>query len=313
MLVVACWAVIGVLAIAILLRLVVRDRNRWVFELVAFTFWLYLPAYALLLVAAAARRPGLAVGAVVVIAFHGAWAVPSFAGKVEIPPTAGAAPRFVLLAANVRWNNREPMTLVRELMASDADVLDLQEVTPAWIEEFRSGGLLDAYPHHALAAWGGSRGTAILSRLPLQDATTLDARGNGLASATIVLGARRVRLLAVHPVAPTMFLEYQRQRDFITDFATRATADPEPLILAGDFNTTQYHAWFGHLKRLGLRSAHTSLGRGLANTWPNGDRRFPPIRLDHVLVTHTVIPMSIREGKGSGSDHKPVIVELALT
>ena len=41
-------------------------------------------------------------------------------------------------------------------------------------------------------------------------------------------------------------------------------------------------------------------------------RLFPPVRLDHVLVSQHVVPLGIREGVGKGSDHKPVIVDLAL-
>jgi len=83
-------------------------------------------------------------------------------------------------------------------------------------------------------------------------------------------------------------------------------------VAAGDFNVTQFNSWIQDLDELGFRSAHEELGRGGATTWPNQQRLFPPIRLDHVLVSKQVVPLSIREGVGEGSDHKPVIVDLAL-
>jgi endonuclease/exonuclease/phosphatase family metal-dependent hydrolase len=36
------------------------------------------------------------------------------------------------------------------------------------------------------------------------------------------------------------------------------------------------------------------------------------MRLDHVLVSPGVETRSIREGRGEGSDHRPIIADLAL-
>jgi endonuclease/exonuclease/phosphatase (EEP) superfamily protein YafD len=309
-LLVSGWVVVAALVLAALLHIVARDRNALVFELDAYTFWLYAPAYVVLVGALIGRRPALAGVAVILVACHLVWVVPSLAGAARVPPAARTAPRFTLVTANVHYDNPDPMKLLRELAATGADVLDLQEITPAWVDDFRRAGLLDAYPYHVLAPLGGPRGTAILSRLPLRDATTVTALGNGLASANIELAGRSVRLLAVHPLAPVTFSVYKAQRDAITEFVQHENG---PLILAGDFNTTQFNAWLGRLGRLGLRSAHVLLGQGRATTWPNGHRFLPPIRLDHVLVSRSVVPLSIHEGRGSGSDHKPVIVVLALT
>jgi endonuclease/exonuclease/phosphatase (EEP) superfamily protein YafD len=74
------------------------------------------------------------------------------------------------------------------------------------------------------------------------------------------------------------------------------------------------------LKHTGLLSAHERLGHGMDTTWPNGMTRavlglpfpLPPIRLDHVFTTPNIVPLSIREGRGIGSDHKPVITRLAI-
>ena len=84
------------------------------------------------------------------------------------------------------------------------------------------------------------------------------------------------------------------------------------MIAVGDFNVTQFNAWMGDLEDLGYRSAFEELGRGTATTWPNGMYALPPVRLDHVLVRNGVVPLRIREGLGQGSDHKPVIVDVAL-
>ena len=73
-----------------------------------------------------------------------------------------------------------------------------------------------------------------------------------------------------------------------------------------------YNEWMDKLTGLGLREAHEAVGRSFATTWPNGERLLPPIRIDHVLVDSTLVPTAAAEGRGQGSDHRPIIVNLAV-
>jgi endonuclease/exonuclease/phosphatase (EEP) superfamily protein YafD len=66
------------------------------------------------------------------------------------------------------------------------------------------------------------------------------------------------------------------------------------------------------LTESGLRSAHDDRGRGYATTWPNGQNLCPPIRIDHALVSPEIEVESIREGRGRGSDHKPLILDVHI-
>ncbi len=130
-------------------------------------------------------------------------------------------------------------------------------------------------------------------------------------TATVVLGGRRIHLGGVHPVAPLeTFDRNQRAQQAITKVARNL---PRPRILVGDLNATPYNRWFDELLDLGLRDAHESVGRPFATTWPNGQRHVPPLLLDHLLADPTVVPVAVREGRGTGSDHRPIIVDLAIT
>ena len=61
-----------------------------------------------------------------------------------------------------------------------------------------------------------------------------------------------------------------------------------------------------------LRSAHVDRGRGYAITWPNGMFPLPPIRIDHALLSPEVECLAISEGIGTGSDHRPLVVDLRV-
>jgi endonuclease/exonuclease/phosphatase (EEP) superfamily protein YafD len=115
----------------------------------------------------------------------------------------------------------------------------------------------------------------------------------------------------VHLVAPLeTFDRNQRAQREITGIARRLA---RPRVVVGDFNASPYNRWFHELLDLGLRDAHESVGRPFATTWPNGQHLVPPLLLDHLFADPPIVPLRVREGRGEGSDHRPIVVDLAVT
>jgi endonuclease/exonuclease/phosphatase (EEP) superfamily protein YafD len=85
-----------------------------------------------------------------------------------------------------------------------------------------------------------------------------------------------------------------------------------PLVVVGDFNATQYSKVYAQLKAAGLRSAHEDRARGYASTWPNGTLPIPPIRIDQAFLSPDVDCRGITDGRGTGSDHKPLILDIEV-
>ena len=82
--------------------------------------------------------------------------------------------------------------------------------------------------------------------------------------------------------------------------------------MVGDFNATMYHPRFEDLLDTGLTDAHSARGRGFSGTWPR-NRSYPPfLRIDHALSSKELVPLEASYGKGTGSDHRPIIVDYAL-
>jgi len=48
-----------------------------------------------------------------------------------------------------------------------------------------------------------------------------------------------------------------------------------------------------------------------ATTFPNGLFPLPPLRLDHALMTEDLGCVDLAHGTGEGSDHRPVVLDLA--
>jgi hypothetical protein len=85
-----------------------------------------------------------------------------------------------------------------------------------------------------------------------------------------------------------------------------------PRVIVGDFNATQHSAVYELLTSGSLQSAHEAVGRGYATTWPNGRYWLPPIRIDHAFVSAEAECVSIAEGRGRGSDHRPLILDVRV-
>ena len=130
--------------------------------------------------------------------------------------------------------------------------------------------------------------------------------------ATVSVDGRPLRIFNVHPVSPSGRPALALWNQEWLTMLSAVREEPGNLMVAGDFNTTQHHRWYAEMKATGMRNAHELLGRGNATTWPNGKRKLRAIRIDHVFVSDGVVPLSIREGRGEMSDHKPVMVEIAL-
>jgi endonuclease/exonuclease/phosphatase (EEP) superfamily protein YafD len=87
---------------------------------------------------------------------------------------------------------------------------------------------------------------------------------------------------------------------------------PEPLIVVGDLNATQYSRVYQRLTGGRLRGAHEDRGRGYATTWPAGRYWAPSIRIDHALLSPGIECLNIDETTIPGSDHRGLILEVRI-
>ena len=304
------WLLLAAYLALLVLRVVAFDQNRFFAAANSLTLWLLLPAYAIASAALLFRRFVMAGGALLVVVFHLVVVGPSIGVAEPIPDAARSAPQLRIVSANIAWTNPTPDRLTRELLETDADVLLLQEVTLDWIDLFERAGLAERYRYSVKYPLENSMGAAIYSRLPLDDVVvTVPARNPGIA-ADVTIEGETISLLDVHVVGPREGMTAHRRSAAIVRELAQSRA--HPLVVGGDFNASPYNRTMRQMEALGLDSAHERRGRGLAATWPNGERWLPPIRIDHVLVADPIVVLDVRELRGSGSDHRPVQVDLAL-
>ncbi|MCA1845360.1 MAG: endonuclease/exonuclease/phosphatase family protein [Actinobacteria bacterium] len=293
-------------------RLAGYDRDPLVTIANAGTPFVYLPAYGALAVGLATRRPALAATAAAIGAAHLLWTAPEVMGRSRTP-VAPAGPMFRLVTSNIEHPQPGKDVLGEELAGFDADILLLQELSSEHLTTIKATGALDPFPYAYAEARRGSFGGGIWSKYPLTNEETWEAAGIPVARATVHVDGTPVRIFNVHCKAPTRRRWVPVWKAQLAAIGAEVMARRGPVIVAGDFNATFGHEPFRRLLEHRLRDAHVDAGRGLAPTWP-ADRRLVPalFRLDHVLVSPELAVLGVREGRGPGSDHRPVVADLAL-
>lgn len=308
------WALVAPSAHLATGRLARQETRATVLMAEALAPLLAVPTLAALGVATVTHRRALGVVAGGLALLHLVWAAPDLQPARPLPDEVEAAPRLRLFSANLLFTNTDMGGFAAEIVAARPDVLALQELSAVNLARLEDEGVLDDFPHRTVFARPDAFGTAVYSRLPLEDSEQFRLAGSPMARTTVLVGDHRVRLYNVHaraPFGPGMVHTWIEQLDALREIAED---EKEPLVLAGDFNATSAHRGFRDLLGARLRDAHQERGRGWATSWPRNLALMPPLALiDHVLVSDAIAVLTVREGMGRGSDHLPVIVDLAIT
>jgi endonuclease/exonuclease/phosphatase (EEP) superfamily protein YafD len=284
-------------------------RHGWVFDLATHFRVQYVAVDALLVLACALQRKPVRGLALACCAAFSAWPVLPYVthGHASAAAAAGG-PTVKLLSANVLFHNHSAARLLEIVRHESPDVVLLLEYTPEWSGMI--GELRDAYPHHLELPRRDPFGIALFSRYDLDglapfalgDTTGIEAGVRTPSGPLTVIG---VHLRA--PASPANAAMRNRQLDELAAHVARVNG---PLAVMGDFNITQYSPYFQDwLARTGLTD--TRRGRTPSPTWPT----MLPILLipiDHCAVSQDVTIVAHRRLPAFGSDHYPILAELAL-
>ena len=284
-------------------------RLFWILELTThFRVQYVLVTVAVLALAALRRRWGLVAVLALVGAISAAPVLPyvprSFGAEAVAVP--GAALKVLTVNVSYRqFKERQLLEIVRE---ANPDIVVVQELTPH--AERVLADLDTAFPYvrkfpadrqYGIGLWSRyeleSGGTIALGRLP-----AIEARVRGPSGTFTVIG--------VHLSAPMTPRRAAARNQQLTELAARAAAVQEPLIVAGDFNTTPYSPYFADfLQAAGVTDSRR--GRTISTSWPTM-LRWAGIPIDHVAVNDGFSILSHRRLPDFESDHFGALVEVAL-
>jgi endonuclease/exonuclease/phosphatase (EEP) superfamily protein YafD len=230
-----------------------------------------------------------------------------------LPGAAASAapdsPRFLRVVTFNLWRGNDRMDEVAKfLAATDADAVVLQEATTD------HGALLRQALHAKFPFSLGDWGIVILSKHPILAEGRVDRPGYPpwislmIRWARIEVNGTTFELAGIHLTRP-FYAELQQQD--IAALIAFARSRTLPIVMAGDFNMSPWTEKLGRFERgTGLKRYNT-----FHFTWPmqeGGVPVLPLVAIDNVFASPQFARIAVDAGPRLGSDHRPVIADLAL-
>ncbi|MET7474775.1 endonuclease/exonuclease/phosphatase family protein [Streptomyces sp. NPDC005648] len=209
---------------------------------------------------------------------------------------------------NVNADNPDPAGTARDVAASGADVLALEELTATAVPVYERA-LASTYKYHSVQGTVG-----LWSKYPMSDVRAVDIKLGWTRAmrATVTTPEGQVAFYVAHMPSVRVKLEAgftARQRDKSADALGEAIAD-EPLkrkVLLGDLNGTMNDRSLNAVTSQ-MRSTQGAAGNGFGFSWPAS---FPMARIDQIMV-QGIEPVSSWTLPETGSDHLPVAARVNL-
>ncbi|WP_035602234.1 endonuclease/exonuclease/phosphatase family protein [Haloferula sp. BvORR071] len=223
-------------------------------------------------------------------------------------PAIGASLRFAsfnVLTANERY--ADAVSWIRE---TDPDVIFLPEVDEVWAEHLKP--LLASHPHAVEHIVEGNFGFACYSKLPILKQEIIPCGEMELPLLKLRLQGPQgeFTFFGAHPVPPATEFWANERDAFLLIIAEQVKAEPGAVVLAGDLNATIWSRAMKPLFAAGLQ------GRSVSPTWERGNPLLAT-PIDHLLYRG---PLDKPQSDGLkrrwvgpdlGSDHRPVVAEIA--
>ncbi|MFI9586087.1 endonuclease/exonuclease/phosphatase family protein [Streptomyces sp. NPDC052236] len=210
---------------------------------------------------------------------------------------------------NVSDVNPDPAGTARALLRTGADLIALEELTPAALPTF-AAALAPDYPHHA------TRGTVGLwSRYPLADVRQVDIKPPGIGEgwnrglrATAATSRGAVAVYVAHLPSVRLglgngFSSGWRDESAALLGAAIAAEPLDTVILLGDLNSTVDDRGLAPVS-----SRMNAAGPGFAFSWPAS---LPVARIDQIM-TRSATVTKVWSLPATGSDHLPIAAHLRL-
>ena len=235
--------------------------------------------------------------------------------------------RLKILSANLWHSATGHDRTIQALLASDADIIGLVEVTPDWRAPLAP--LIAKYPYYVDCFDADPDcQVMLLSRLPIAKPYAGRIRGTTpiVAGGELMWNGRPITVLATHLFRPLArsdesiwggedpaFAAYladrqplSRQAGQAGRFAKYLNRLPDDLIVMGDFNSAPW----SRVQRAFRDKTGLDNQAGWVFTWPSWLYRPLGLPLDHVLARGHLAVTSFAAGPETDSDHLPVIAEI---
>ncbi|BAC73658.1 hypothetical protein AQJ43_14310 [Streptomyces avermitilis] len=222
---------------------------------------------------------------------------------------AGSGGDLTVATHNVNADNTDPSGTARDVAASGADVVALEELTATAVPVYEKA-LAATYKYHSVQGTVG-----LWSKYPLKDVRPVDIKLGWTRAmrATIVTPFGEIAGYVAHLPSVRVKLAAgftAHQRDKSADALGEAIADEtlRDVVLLGDLNGTMNDRSLSNITSQ-LRSTQGAAGSGFGFSWPAS---FPMARIDQIMVKG-VDPVTSWTLPRTGSDHLPIAARVKIS
>ncbi|MEV0484373.1 endonuclease/exonuclease/phosphatase family protein [Streptomyces sp. NPDC050508] len=229
-------------------------------------------------------------------------------GGLLLSDKTGTGGDLTVATHNVNAENPDPAGTARDVAASGADVVALEELTASAVPTYEKA-LASTYKYHSVEGTVG-----LWSKYPMSSVKAVDIKLGWTRAmrATVATPEGQIAVYVAHLPSVRVKLEAgftARQRDTSADALGEAIA-AEPLkrkILLGDLNGTMNDRSLNAVTSQ-MRSTQGAAGDGFGFSWPAS---FPMARIDQIMV-QGVEPVTSWTLPRTGSDHLPIAARVNL-
>jgi endonuclease/exonuclease/phosphatase (EEP) superfamily protein YafD len=234
----------------------------------------------------------------------GTW--PHLASRNIVVGAATGAERILrLMSFNTNFNRRNDDALAEEVLRNDPDLVVLVEI--GQVKRAALEKLKPRYPYQVDCFALRVCSMAIIAKAPFATVQLRGVRG-GPPLIAVSFGPELAGLtvIGIHTLRFPHQRAQLRQIEKLALFLNGMQG--RPLVVSGDFNATPFSRMLSIFAERSRMTRLTSLP-----TWP-AFLSLPQLAIDHVFVGHGVRTVgSPRIGRNAGSDHYPVIIDIAVS
>lgn len=245
-------------------------------------------------------------GAVLLLCLH------SYIMPPTLPPAADGH-AFTVAHFNVLASNRQYNPVIKQALASEADLLSFQEVAPHWADQLTQR-LRDAYPYyHVVTDPWDTRGMAVFSRYPLKNVQTHywtkspnitgDIDLSGWIAPNEKLGDTLVHFVASHTLSPRSESRYRRRNEQIRHIADYLKSVEGPVLAIGDYNAVPWNRSIVAMKQ---EAQVFDSRQKFTSTYP-ARLRGGGLPIDYVFHSEDFTCLDFYAVPAEGSDHRGVV------
>ena len=237
-------------------------------------------------------------------------------------PSANTA-NYKVISANVWVDNTDASRTLDFVKKEQPDLALFMEVNDVMGQQLEEA-LTTILPYSSNQLTPYRLGTVLYSKTPLSNVQLQKFNTRSAVNMTAQVEAlgKSISVVGIHPfppVRPDMFADRNQAFAAVSEYVK---AQSDPVILAGDFNTTMWSPYYRRLvRKTGLKNSRD--GFGILPTWPSSLSylRLPKLKaltrlvqipIDHCLASRSLKVVGMHTGPNLGSDHLPIVVDFQL-